>query len=219
MLQQSRDIQRAPIRMPIRLTIPALILTRFGGRARHARARRPAALQPHELCGRDRARHRGQGRHGHPRLVPHRSRPVPCRAAGRGAGRDPVRPRPGAAGLRRLAAAAGRPRRPLRRPGQLRAGRRAQLHGAQRPEAGAVHAGEAVRDRQGADRLSRRGGGVHRRPGARRRDPAAAQHRRLRRVADRRHPRRQDRRRPAAVHRRQQADRRPPPAVPTFSTC
>ena len=72
-----------------------------------AGARRSAALQPHELRGRGRDRDRGQGRGRDPRLVPDRSRPVPHRAAGHAAGRDALPPRPRAAGLRRLAAAAG----------------------------------------------------------------------------------------------------------------
>ena len=44
---------------------------------------------------------------------------MPHRAAGRGAGRKPLRARPRAAGLWRLAAAAGRPRRSLRRPTRI----------------------------------------------------------------------------------------------------
>ena len=53
---------------------------------------------------------------------------------------------------------------------------------------------------KGLDRLSRRGGRIHRRAGARRRHPAPAGDRRLRRQSDRRHPRRQDRRALVAVH-------------------
>ena len=68
------------------LILASAALTAFA-----APARRPAALQPHELRGRDCDRHRGDGRRGDPRLVPHRSRPVPRGDAGRGAGREPLR--------------------------------------------------------------------------------------------------------------------------------
>ena len=193
-----------PIRMTARIEYPC-DRHRGADRDRQRRARRSADLQPHELRGRGRDRGRGQGRRRHPRLVP--LDPGQCRTVLQGTppGRSALHARPRAAGVRRLAAAAGRAT-------PISASAADTFVLARRAPAIAAVSGSRASPRssrteteKGLDRLSRRRRRIHRRAGARRRHPAAAGDRRLRRQPDRRHPRRQDRRGAGAVHRRQQA--------------
>ena len=89
---------------------------RFAGRGdlavlfRRAGVRRSENLQSHELCGRGRDRHRRQGGDRDARLVSHRSRRLPRRAAGRADRRPHPAERPRARRLRRVADPAERQR-------------------------------------------------------------------------------------------------------------
>ena len=121
-----------------------------------ARVRRPETLQPHELCGRGRDRHRRQVGDRDARLVPDRSRRLPRGAAGRADRRPHPAECARARRLRRLADPAERQRHAVHRAGQFRHRRRPPVP--RQPDARALHPDHADADRRRQPgRLSRRG--------------------------------------------------------------
>ena len=146
--------------------------------------------------------------------------PAQCRTVIQGELRNRVAlyPRPRAAGVRQLAAAAGRACGFLRRRGFLHARRGANLQPLRLPH-GALYRGQAEPDREGHDRLPCGRRRIHRRAGARRGDPTPPGDRGLRRQSDRRHPRRENRHRDRTLHRRQPAGEHRRRPLPISSTC
>ena len=121
-----------------------------------ARLRRSETLQPHELCGRGRDRHRRQVGDRDAGLVPDRSRRLPRGAAGRADRRPHLAECARARRLRRLADSTKRQRHAVHRAGKFRHRRRPPVP--RQPDACALHPDHADADRRRQPgRLSRRG--------------------------------------------------------------